>query len=322
MSTLTILNSIQRILHVEGSYVLAGLAFVSCLLNLLVFTKESLRKNPCSQYFIAINILNFLYLNFLFIQRILSSGYGIDPMIQSLIYCRCFFYLTFSNASTAPYYIILSSVDRIFMTSRNTSIRKLSTRRIAIIFIVANTFFWLLIHLHACFYIELLRVGPNYYICYYRPGIYTTFISIFSLTINGILPLSLMTICGCWAVHNVRQLGRGLKQPAIANGENATVGRAPNIQSKDQQLIRMVLLEIISYIICKCPSTIFLLYTQATQYNTKQLEQVLIERSILLLLADLYFIDDCINAYLNILISKTYRTEVKNLLCKPFRRGQ
>lgn len=40
--TRAVLNSIQRAFHVEGSYVLSGVAFVICILNLLVFYKENL----------------------------------------------------------------------------------------------------------------------------------------------------------------------------------------------------------------------------------------------------------------------------------------
>ncbi len=41
------------------------------------------------------------------------------------------------------------------------------------------------------------------------------------------------------------------------NTRTVVIGRPQVLQSKDQQLIRMLFVDIISYVICKCPITIF-----------------------------------------------------------------
>ena len=318
MSTAVVLNSIQKVIYLYSSYVLEGLAFIGCIINISVFMKETLRKHPCTCFFIAINVLNFIYLNWLFIQRILDYGFNINSMGNNLIYCRCFTYVSFFASNCAPSYIILASIDRTLITSRSARIRQLSTRRLALISVITITLFWLILHIHGWFFIDLLQYGPNYFVCYYRPGVYTIFITMYSLSISGILLLSLMIIFGILSIRNIRQLNRNTNNSTAINNGCVAVGRSHTSQSKDRQLIRMVLVEIISYVVCKCPITIMLIYSLVTQYNQKSNEQISIEQSVFKLLYVLYFIDDCINCYMNILVSKAYRTELKSTLTKLF----
>ena len=61
MSTSALLYSIQRNVFRIGGPILIAVGSVSCILNLMVFTKDTLRKNPCAICFIGVNIINFLY---------------------------------------------------------------------------------------------------------------------------------------------------------------------------------------------------------------------------------------------------------------------
>jgi hypothetical protein len=107
-------------------------------------------------------------------------------------------------ANCGPSYIILASIDRALIISQSASKRQRSTRRMAIISLLVITSFWLVFHSHALICIEIIQFAPNYFLCYYRPGAYTTFIAIFSLAISGLLALLSMSIAGIWAMKNIR----------------------------------------------------------------------------------------------------------------------
>ncbi|CAF3872175.1 unnamed protein product, partial [Adineta steineri] len=55
-----LLKSITKYLYQIGGPILICIGSLSCILSLIVFTKKSLRKNPCSLYFISYNIANLI----------------------------------------------------------------------------------------------------------------------------------------------------------------------------------------------------------------------------------------------------------------------
>ncbi|CAF0849956.1 unnamed protein product [Adineta steineri] len=314
MSTVSLFYSIEHNLFQFGGPILAGVGTISCILNLLVFTKSSLRKNPCAICLIAVNISNFLFIYFGLLFTILATGYNIDPSSYNIFCCRFRFYI----ATVLPCYesscLILASIDRTLLTSSNATTRQRSTRRATIISIISICLFWTVFHVHAWIFTQILEYGPNYFVCFNQPGAYTVFITYYSLTINGILPPALMTIFGCWTVKNIRQARRiGQRLTAVHTGIIA-VGRSHILQSKDQQLIRMLLVDTITYVICKSPLIILYIYEQITQYTEKSAEQLAIEQAILQITYFLFFTESCIGCYTNILVSKTFRKELKRIL--------
>ncbi|CAF1444066.1 unnamed protein product [Adineta steineri] len=138
--------------------------------------------------------------------------------------------------------------------------------------------------------------------------------------VNGILPPLLMGILGLWTVRNIRRVNRGIRPDSLTNTGIMVIGRPRILRSKDQQLIRMLFVNIISYIIFKFPLTIFLVYTQITLNKEKSAEQNIIESSIVQLTYFWYYFDNGISCYTNLIVSKTFRTELKRILlnANPF----
>ena len=190
----------------------------------------------------------------------------------------------------------LASIDRTLVTSTKAGTRKLSTRRLVFISMISLGLFWMVFHIHALIFMEIQQFGPNYFVCYYQPGAYTIFITYYLLLINGMLPPLLMALFGCWTVKNVRRVGPYggvvLDHP---NNTTIVIGRQYGLQSKDRQLIRMLLVDIVIYFICKTPLAILYIYQQITQYEDKNSEQELIEQSILLLSYFLFFVENGIS---------------------------
>jgi len=177
-------------------------------------------------------------------------------------------------------YMILASIDRTLITSPNAGTRKLGTRRLISTSMIGIALIWMVLHIHALIFMQIIQYGPNYFVCYYQPGAYTTFMNYFSLVMTGCLPPLLMGIFGFWTVKNVRQVRRTRHHSGSMNTVVTVVSRQYTLHSKDQQLIRMLIVDIITYMICKSPVTIFLIYQQITQYKEKSAEEQIIEQSI------------------------------------------
>ncbi|CAF1438750.1 unnamed protein product [Adineta steineri] len=314
MSTSTVLYTIQTNLFRFGGPALILIGSISCIFNLMVFTKSTLRKNPCTICFIAVNSQNLIYYYVAVLVTTLSVGYDIDPSSISIHFCRFRFYVGYVFASWEATCLILASIDRTLVTSSKANTQKLSSRRLILISLISLGLFWMIFHIHALIFMEIEQFGPNYFVCYYRSGAYTIFITYYLLLINGLLPPLTMAILGFVTVNNIRRVGRAALRIEAINGTTVTIGRNHTLQSKDHQLIRMLLMDIIIYVISKTPLAIFYIYQQITQYQEKSLEQQAIEESILYFTYFLFFIENSISAYTNILVSSTYRTEIKRIL--------
>ncbi|CAF1476730.1 unnamed protein product [Adineta steineri] len=320
MSTSELIFSAQQNSFRFGGPLLIAIGSIGCILNLMVFTKDTLRKSPCTICFVAVNIIDFIYFYTGLLITTLASGYDIDPSIRSVTFCRVRYYVGYVLSSWEASYIILAAIDRTLVTSRNAATRKLSTRRLASVSVICIAVFWLLFHIHALIFTQIVQYGPSYFVCYYQPGTYTTIMAFYMVLVNGILPPLLMGILGLWTVRNIRGVNRGRHPDSLTNTGIMVIGRPRIIRSKDQQLIRMLFVNIISYIIFKFPLTIFLVYTQITLNKEKSAEQNIIESSIVQLTYFWYYFDNGISCYTNLIVSKTFRTELKRILlnANPF----
>ncbi|CAF1059070.1 unnamed protein product [Adineta steineri] len=257
----------------------------------MVFSKSTLRKNPCTICLIAVNLINFVYFYLGVLLATLGTGYNIDPSTTNIYFCRFRFYISSVLGCLQSSYIVLASIDRTLITSPNAGTRQRSTRRLIIISMIGISLFWMIFESHALIFTEILELGP----------------------VNGILPTLLMIIFGCWTVKNIRTVSRVRPEINSIGIKNITVIRPVIVRPKDQQLVRMLSVNIIAFIICKFPSTLVLIYEQITRYEEKPSDQQLIEQLILQLTFFWYFVDNGIDCYTNILVSKTFRTELKRI---------
>jgi hypothetical protein len=314
MSSSTLLYSIQRNLFRFGGPVLLTVGSISCILNLMVFAKNTLRKNPCTTCFVAINIINFLYLYLGLLFVILAAGYDIDPSASNVNFCRFRFYNAPVLSNCESSFLILASIDRTLITSSNAGTRKYSTHRLVYISAICIILFWSLYDAHAWVFTEIVQLGPDSFFCDYQPGTYSTIMAYNTLIINGAIPLLLIMIFGFWTLKNVRQVRRPALRSVPTNTGIITIGRPHKLRSKDRQLIQMLLLDIILFVTCRSPVTIIGLYRQITQYENKSAEQEINEQCILQITYFVYFIENSVGCYTNILVSKTFRIELKRIL--------
>jgi hypothetical protein len=209
--------------------------------------------------------------------------------------------------------LILAAVDRILVTSLNALTRQRSTLRLAYICIIGGTLFWVLFHSHALFLSGIIEFAPNYFQCYFQPGPYLTFIGYYSI-MKEILALSLMIICGLWTIKNIRSMRRVGPLPSLSVSRTVVESQQQSASSKDRQLISMLRLDITIYGSFSFMYAIFLLYEQITQDYIKSPERAQIEVAIRNLCLFSIGIPFCTSCYTNLIVSKTFREEVKKIL--------
>ena len=308
---LSIIQLAPQYLYQFGNPVLMLIGTVGCIFNLIVFHQKNLRKNPCSIYFIAYSLANFAYIYSSLLPVTLSLGYNIDVSTHNLFICRIRLYVTILSNVLSPFYLILASIDRIFITSPNAVTRQRSTRRFAIICVTVGTLFWTLFHSHTLFLTNILQSGPYTTLCYFQLGVYLSFITYYSL-FRATIILVFMTVFGMWSIKNIRGLQRVRPTTIASSTVTAVGGSLHSNPSKDRQLCLMLLMDIATYALFSFALSIYLVYQQITQNGVKTAQQTQIENIIGNLCRFSAGIPSCISCYGNLIISKTFRTELKN----------
>ncbi|CAF3882218.1 unnamed protein product [Rotaria magnacalcarata] len=72
------------------------------IMNSLMFTRRSLRTNPCLFYFLASSINNLFVLCVAVLTRLLSSGWQIDPSNLNIVLCKLRIFFVYSSICLIP----------------------------------------------------------------------------------------------------------------------------------------------------------------------------------------------------------------------------
>ncbi|CAF3717520.1 unnamed protein product [Rotaria sordida] len=301
-----------KYLYRYGGLILVVFGSVGCFLNIMVFSRKALRKNPCSIYYIAVNIFDFLFINSLLLFTTLETGFDIYITTKNIVLCRlCYYTSLYSNVLSA-FCLISASIDRVLVTSPNALTRQWSTIRRTYLCIIAGTIFLMLFHSPALVLTNILQLEENVYMCFYQPGFYLTFIGYYSI-IKESSSILLLLIFGVWTIKNIRRLHRIKISTTATSSGTVRVGGSHIVHSKDRQLVFIVLKDIIFYTIFCSTAAIFLTEQQITQYQNKTVEQVKLEiflKQVTIFCLHIPFTTGC---YTNLFVSKAYRNTIKNV---------
>jgi hypothetical protein len=317
MSVIDYISSLikaQKNLFRFGGPIFIFIGTISGILSLIVFTQKCLRKSPCSIYFTAYNVAALILIYTSFLPITLEIGYNITPTAYNLVLCRLRLYTTFLFNCLCPFYLLLASVDRILVTSPNARTRQRSTHRLAYKLIIIGTLCWMIGLSHVLIFSTIISSASGDSICYVQLGRYSMAISYGSL-IKEILIPTLMAIFGLWSIKNIRNVRRIM----MTSTSTSSIGHHPTTnfissRSRDRQLILMLFVDITIYIFFSLIMAISLMYEQITVKRDKTLEASYIEgfvKSVAMFTAHIPF---CITSYANLLVSKAFRKEVKDLL--------
>jgi hypothetical protein len=264
------------------------LGLIGNIFNIMIFTRPSLIKNPCTVYLLSSTCMNISILFFGLFIRTLMDGFNIDVIGNSLVLCRLRYFILHPSYVLSLWFLVLASIDRFCISSRNVHLRNFSQLLIARRTVVVATCVCLLIYIHSVglFQIEQLKSGPY---CYAKVGSYRIFYDFLFFASFSFFPPILMMIIGLATVRNIRLA----RIPNIMT--RATVGQ---LNRKDRQLILMLLVQLIATIICTLPHAIQKLYSTFTVNNTKSLFRLAIENLISQITRQLLYINASMSFYL------------------------
>jgi hypothetical protein len=246
------------------------IGFIGNIINISIFTRPKLIKNPCSTYFLYLSVVDLNVLFFGSIIRLLSDGFGIDLISYNLGFCRFRYFILHCSMALSSWFTILAGIDRYCISSRNVHRRQLSNLKYSRYLAALTAFIGLVAYSHVLglFTIEQLKTGPY---CYAQAGAYQIFYDFFYFATYSFTPPIIMIIVGLATLHNIHQTCVQV-EPAITNQVNVY-----RLKKRDRQLIKMLLIQFICTIALTSPNAIQKLYSTFTQNVIKDAYRVAIE---------------------------------------------
>jgi hypothetical protein len=265
------------------------LGLIGNIFNILIFTRRSLYKNPCAVYLLSATYMNIIVLFCGLIIRALMDGFNIDVVGNSLVLCRLRYIILHPSYTLSSWFLVLSSIDRFCISSRNAKLRQFSNLIIARRTIIVTTCIGLLLYSHVLglFQIQQLNSGPY---CFAQVGLYRLFYDFLFLTSFSLLPSILMMIIGLATVNNIR-----LVRVRVFTTTKTSINQ---LSKKDHQLIVMLLTQLIATVVCTLRHAILKLYSTFTVDDTRSPFRSAMENLFTQITRQLLYINASISFYL------------------------
>lgn len=111
---------VSRWISVIGGTTLLVLGTIGALFNIVLFRHRTLRSCPYSSYMFTAAFFDLITLDHALLLRILSDGFGLDPIALHSVYC-CLRFYTGQIASFVPITLIcLAAIDRWAVSGEST----------------------------------------------------------------------------------------------------------------------------------------------------------------------------------------------------------
>jgi hypothetical protein len=262
--TITQINAAAAISVVALSLINFALGSVGLIFNMLVFTRPSLRKEPCSLYFFSSTCFNLFVVFVVMPVRMFSNGFNMDLANYNLGICKVE-YFAFRAARTIPCWLtVLACLDRYLQSSARANIRQISSLKTAKMAVGITSVAIILLYTHTLVYYEITNVSNQFNnsvpSCNGQKGIYRTFSAFWYLAMYSLCPSFLMLLFGSLALGNLRQHRRILP---------TTPGMNQIARRTDMQLGRMLIAQVLVIVISTLPFSVYQLYSSFTANLTK-----------------------------------------------------
>ncbi|UJR32793.1 hypothetical protein I4U23_020255 [Adineta vaga] len=318
ITTTTITSSLTVIQNLITQYtflVIFILGNVSNLTNILVFLQKALRTNACSWYFALVSLGHLIFLYFGCLTRILTTWLGYDLSRTSIIYCRIRIYFLTISLLTARLFLCFISIDRWMVTSRENSIRQLSSMKIVRWFIFIGISFCILFSINFPIWYRIEGTRG----CIGAPDtFYPLFYTIYNLVIT-IGPFVIMIFFSLLVLNNLRRRHRrqiiGTTQTAVP------IVTTQQYYRKEMQFIKLSLIQVFLYVLCNTFYAYNATYAFITQSFVKTPEQVILDSFLSTIGLNISYFYMAITFFLYTVVSSTFRKEclltIKRILqCK------
>ena len=304
----TALLSIQQNTIRYGFPVLIVLGNIGNLLLILVFSQKHHRHNPCSLYLLASAIFSLVGLNWALITNLNALYQVPDPFTLSLTLCRIRGYILQITSVLFRTMIILACIDRYAMSSSHVRIRAFSKRNTAIKMIIGTTLVWMLVTVQQPIF-QTIQSNRCWLF-----GVYGLFFSIYQTCLFGCVFPGWMIVFGVLLWKNLKDVRIRSRAHPVTMTSTAT--EAPLLHKRDISLMKFVLAEIVVGVVLSVLFPINTLYGMLTSnVPNKSVDRVQIE-GFMTFIAQLVllYLNYCVTFYLYIMMSQSFRAEIKRTI--------
>ena len=262
---------------------------VGSILNVIVFSvSQKLRASPCSLYLIFAAIGYAVYLNIVAVLRLLQLGFSIDPSAQWSWVCKLRFFAVGFLLMLPRTYMLLAAIDRYIMSLSHH--RRWFSNHVALKISLCTCLCWMIVCIHnVIFYdIQVSSNGTNR-VCSNPTGPYATFLSFYSILINGLSMPLLMTVFGLLTLRNLRRCRKQI--------HNRTLIVLERRKKEEWSILRMILSQLLINVVLTLPVTIYLCYSGLTQYMAKSSSRLFVENYVYNMCTVLQYINAAVSIF-------------------------
>ena len=271
-----------------GSFIPGSIGLV---LNVFIFNRPAFRRNPCSLYFLASTYASLFVVFIILPVRMISTIFNVDLAFLNIVLCKLEYYLFFAMRSLAIWLMVLACIDRyIHSVGNELQRRRFSSSTMAIRLIVFVTILIFLAYIHVPInYIIITQIGQFDQVilsCIGPQGIYRTFVNLWHAVLYSLCPSFVMLIFGLLTLINIR---RRRRQIAIA-----IVGNRPLTHRSDNELLRMLTVQVLVIMLSTIPYPIYQAYASITANIVKSQLRIAEDKMGSQIVAGMAFIAHCV----------------------------
>ena len=290
------------------AYVVGNLGNLS---SIFIFCQKSWRKNVCSFYFVVCLLCCTFFINTSILATIITTNSESSVYNSSNAFCKIFFYIAYLFSVYYPTTLILASIDRLLMSSRNVDVRLYSSKRLAYFSLTGGMLFWSLFLLHILIKAGIQEVYPTVFVCYYEmSNFYLDFFSYSSLVITMSVPL-IMIVLSILALKNVRRIR------AVPRQQRKEIR---SMTKKDFQLLRCLYMHNIVYIIFSILVAFSIAYSRFVKFQAYSPINQAIETFLSNLGTFSHYIPYCSSFFISVSMSRAFRQELKRCAYRLLRK--
>ena len=276
------------------------------LFNTAIFSQPPHRRNPFSLYILTMSICAFIGLNISVIPVIYAVDH-LNSLNSSAFYCYLQLYFRHAFNQMMRTFFILACANRYAMSSNQARIRSFSQYKTTIRIIPSVIVFWLSLSIFPTV-LQSKTDGK----CEAGNPLTKVIVSTYILLVLGIIPLISMMIFSILLYTNLKRM-RGRIQPIV--NENPPINQL--LRKRDRDMLRMLLIEIVCYIITTIPAAGMYIYVAVTAGLIKNDQRLQIESFLYYLTTTfLLYANNCLSFWIYISASRSFRLEFKNLIIK------
>ncbi len=319
-SLMSDINTIINRLNTGSSIVLSVLSIVNfipgsigLIFNVVVLIRPQLRREPCSLYFLTSTFFNLFVTLIILPVRFFSNNYGLDLSRYNLSICKIENYIFYVARSSSCWFIVLACVDRYLHSSSKVGVRRLSSLKTARITIGITIILMLILYIHMLIYYDIANTSNQVNIitiqCNAQKGFYRIFIAFWYLMFYSLIPSFFMLLFGFLTLKNIH---RPRQVFPVVNVNNLLSRRTNN------QLIRMLITQVLFFIITTLPYAINILYGSLTANVSKSTLRIAQENLASQIVNTMTYFAHTSSFYLYILTGSVFRKEfLKLFTCCP-----